>query len=83
MGKALLNDIPGLLFFSTYTLLVLFWAEIYQQARSQATSRLRPTFLYANVSVYVVQIILLLLCGLSATSRFATVRPKLNALRRS
>lgn len=24
-------DLPGLLFFSTYTLLVLFWAEIYHQ----------------------------------------------------
>lgn len=27
-----LLDLPGLLFFSTYTLLVLFWAEIYHQA---------------------------------------------------
>ncbi|XP_022845611.1 tobamovirus multiplication protein 1-like isoform X6 [Olea europaea var. sylvestris] len=27
----LLLDLPGLLFFSTYTLLVLFWAEIYHQ----------------------------------------------------
>jgi hypothetical protein len=26
-----LLDFPGLLFFSTYTLLVLFWAEIYHQ----------------------------------------------------
>jgi hypothetical protein len=26
-----LLDLPGLLFFSTYTLLVLFWAEIYHQ----------------------------------------------------
>ncbi|XP_022845607.1 tobamovirus multiplication protein 1-like isoform X3 [Olea europaea var. sylvestris] len=28
----LLLDLPGLLFFSTYTLLVLFWAEIYHQS---------------------------------------------------
>ena len=28
-----LLDLPGLLFFSTYTLLVLFWAEIYHQVR--------------------------------------------------
>nr|KJB57718.1 hypothetical protein B456_009G177100 [Gossypium raimondii] len=27
----MLLDLPGLLFFSTYTLLVLFWAEIYHQ----------------------------------------------------
>ncbi|ONH90542.1 hypothetical protein PRUPE_8G060200 [Prunus persica] len=29
--EMLLMDLPGLLFFSTYTLLVLFWAEIYHQ----------------------------------------------------
>lgn len=29
-----LLDLPGLLFFSTYTLLVLFWAEIYHQVRT-------------------------------------------------
>lgn len=29
--KLVLLDLPGLLFFSTYTLLVLFWAEIYHQ----------------------------------------------------
>lgn len=31
----LLLDLPGLLFFSTYTLLVLFWAEIYHQASEE------------------------------------------------
>ncbi|GMH15792.1 hypothetical protein Nepgr_017633 [Nepenthes gracilis] len=31
-----LLDFPGLLFFSTYTLLVLFWAEIYHQCNKQA-----------------------------------------------
>jgi hypothetical protein len=29
-----LLDLPGLLFFSTYALLVLFWAEIYNQGAS-------------------------------------------------
>ncbi|KAK6934440.1 THH1/TOM1/TOM3 domain [Dillenia turbinata] len=37
----ILLDLPGLLFFSTYTLLVLFWAEIYHQARSLPTDKLR------------------------------------------
>ena len=32
MLHSFLLDLPGLLFFSTYTLLVLFWAEIYYQA---------------------------------------------------
>jgi hypothetical protein len=27
--EMVLMELPGLLFFSTYTLLVLFWAEIY------------------------------------------------------
>ena len=40
----MLLDTPGLLFFTTYTLLVLFWAEIYHQARSLPTGGLRPTF---------------------------------------
>jgi hypothetical protein len=38
--RHVLLDLPGLLFFSTYTLLVLFWAEIYHQARAHA-ARLR------------------------------------------
>ena len=55
-SKAILLDLPGLLFFSTYTLLVLFWAEIYHQARSLPTSSLRPAFLGLNAAVYAVQV---------------------------
>eukprot|EP00898_Chlorokybus_atmophyticus_P008758 jgi/Chlat1/8884/Chrsp92S08198 len=47
-----LLDLPGLLFFTTYTLLVLFWAEIYHQARNLPTSNLRPAFVICNISVY-------------------------------
>ncbi|KDD76774.1 DUF1084 hypothetical protein [Helicosporidium sp. ATCC 50920] len=53
--QAGLLDLPGLLFFSTYTLLVLFWAEIYYQARSLPTGSLRPLFVLINVGVYSVQ----------------------------
>ncbi|XP_042490393.1 tobamovirus multiplication protein 1-like, partial [Macadamia integrifolia] len=49
-------DLPGLLFFSTYTLLVLFWAEIYHQARSLPFNKLRPTYLIINGAVYFVQV---------------------------
>lgn len=52
----MLLDLPGLLFFSTYTLLVLFWAEIYHQARSLPTSTLRPIFIAANIVVYAIQV---------------------------
>jgi hypothetical protein len=72
--KLLLNDLPGLLFFTTYTLLVLFWAEIYHQARSHPTSHLRPAFLYTNVFVYAMQVGLLCLCGLKSLQGNASVR---------
>ncbi|KAG2452596.1 hypothetical protein HYH02_002833 [Chlamydomonas schloesseri] len=52
--KLMLLDLPGLLFFTTYTLLVLFWAEIYQQARNLPAAALRPTFLIINIVVYAV-----------------------------
>lgn len=50
-----LLDLPGLLFFSTYTLLVLFWAEIYHQARSLPTDKLRILYFSINGAVYFVQ----------------------------
>ncbi|OWM83463.1 hypothetical protein CDL15_Pgr012944 [Punica granatum] len=50
-----LLDLPGLLFFSTYTLLVLFWAEIYHQARSLPTDKLRTIYLSVNGGMYFIQ----------------------------
>ncbi|KAK4797719.1 hypothetical protein SAY86_030045 [Trapa natans] len=52
----ILLELPGLLFFSTYTLLVLFWAEIYhQQARSLPTDKLRIVYISVNVGMYFIQ----------------------------
>lgn len=48
--------LSGLMFFTTYTLLVLFWAEIYHQARSLPTGALRPAFLITNGGVYAVEV---------------------------
>eukprot|EP00271_Cylindrocystis_brebissonii_P010163 TRINITY_DN26267_c0_g1_i1.p1 TRINITY_DN26267_c0_g1~~TRINITY_DN26267_c0_g1_i1.p1 ORF type:complete len:301 (-),score=38.73 TRINITY_DN26267_c0_g1_i1:610-1512(-) len=48
-------DLPGILFFTTYTLLVLFWAEIYHQARGLPTDNLRPSFLITNAAIYLIQ----------------------------
>ncbi|OMP05761.1 hypothetical protein COLO4_08573 [Corchorus olitorius] len=53
--EVVLLDLPNLLFFSTYTLLVLFWAEIYHQARSLPTNKLRPAYYSINGFVYFVQ----------------------------
>lgn len=51
-----LLDLPGLLFFSTYTLLVLFWAEIYHQARSLPTNMLKIIYISINAALYIIQI---------------------------
>ncbi|AQL09895.1 Tobamovirus multiplication protein 3 [Zea mays] len=56
-----LIDLPGLAFFTTYALLVLFWAEIYYQARAVSTDGLRPAFYTINGMIYVIQILLWLL----------------------
>eukprot|EP00250_Pteridium_aquilinum_P004495 c14695_g1_i1 orf=497-1363(+) len=56
--RVVLLEFPGLLFFSTYTLLVLFWAEIYHQARSMPTDKLRPGFLIINGVIYFIQIVI-------------------------
>ncbi|XP_062172825.1 tobamovirus multiplication protein 3 [Alnus glutinosa] len=56
-----LLDMPSLAFFTTYALLVLFWAEIYYQARAVSTDGLRPSFFTINAVVYAVQIALWLI----------------------
>nr|XP_010940289.2 tobamovirus multiplication protein 3 isoform X2 [Elaeis guineensis] len=57
----ILLDLPGLAFFTTYALLVLFWAEIYYQALAVSTEGLRLSFYTINAGVYVIQIALWLL----------------------
>lgn len=56
--RHVLLDVPSLAFFTTYALLVLFWAEIYYQARAVSTDGLRPSFLTINGVVYLIQIVL-------------------------
>ncbi|XP_042470931.1 tobamovirus multiplication protein 1-like [Zingiber officinale] len=51
-----LLDLPGLLFFSTYTLLVLYWAEIYHQARGLPSNKLRIIYTIANCVIYIIQV---------------------------
>ncbi|XP_058090427.1 tobamovirus multiplication protein 3-like isoform X1 [Magnolia sinica] len=59
--RHILLDMPSLAFFTTYVLLVLFWAEIYYQARAVSTDGLRPSFYTINAVVYAVQIALWLI----------------------
>ncbi len=49
---------PGQIYFTTYTLLILFWAEIYHQARSLPLNHLRPAFLGVNVLVYALPLLI-------------------------
>ncbi|MED6147086.1 E3 ubiquitin-protein ligase tom1 [Stylosanthes scabra] len=51
-----LLDLPGILFFTTYTLLVLFWAEIYRQASSLSTDNFRLVYVSINAAVYFIQV---------------------------
>ncbi|XP_020084957.1 tobamovirus multiplication protein 3-like [Ananas comosus] len=56
-----LLDLPGLAFFTTYALLVLFWAETYYQARAISTDGLRPCCYAINGVVYAIQVVIWLL----------------------
>ncbi|KAL2906868.1 Tobamovirus multiplication protein 3 [Bienertia sinuspersici] len=49
--KHILLDLPSLAFFTTYALLVLFWAEIYYQARAVSTDSLRRIRFVADLVV--------------------------------
>ncbi|KAK9989092.1 hypothetical protein SO802_029331 [Lithocarpus litseifolius] len=60
-----LMELPTLLFFSTYTLLVLFWAEIYHQARSLPTNKLRPAYYVINGLIYIIQVCIWIFIRLS------------------
>uniref|UniRef100_A0A6N2NGM8 THH1/TOM1/TOM3 domain-containing protein n=1 Tax=Salix viminalis TaxID=40686 RepID=A0A6N2NGM8_SALVM len=62
-----LLDSPSLAFFTTYALLVLFWAEIYYQARAISTDGLRPSFFTINAVVYAIQIAMWLVLAWKTT----------------
>ncbi|CAI5466932.1 unnamed protein product [Closterium sp. Yama58-4] len=53
--KVAILDVPSLFFFTTYTLLILFWAEIYHQARGVQSEDLRRTFCILNAAIYILQ----------------------------
>lgn len=66
-------DLPGLLFFSTYTLLVLFWAEIYRQARSLPTDKLKIVYGLVNGGVYFIQVCLWIYLWVNDNSLWETI----------
>ncbi|XP_057540419.1 tobamovirus multiplication protein 1-like isoform X1 [Amaranthus tricolor] len=54
----ILLEFPGLLFFTTYSLLVHFWADIYYRARSLSTATLRSWYISVNCIIYVIQVLI-------------------------
>jgi hypothetical protein len=73
----ILLDIPSLAFFTTYALLVLFWAEIYYQARAVSTDGLRPSFFTINAVVYVIQVKLTTYLAFVISEKFSKFRVNL------
>jgi len=73
------SNLAGVMYFSTYSLLILFWAEIIHQAKNSSISTsqqsLRPIFLVTNLFVYVVTLILWLLQYFWADSGFLAKAP--------
>ncbi|KAL8172442.1 hypothetical protein V2J09_024246 [Rumex salicifolius] len=63
-----LLDLPGLLFFTTYALLVLFWAEIYYQASGRSTEKLRALYIAVNCVIYIIQICIWIYLWIDNTS---------------
>ncbi|XP_074310951.1 tobamovirus multiplication protein 1-like isoform X2 [Silene latifolia] len=55
---SVLVELPGLLFFSTYTLLVVFGAEIWYQAKGFPADRPRACYVSANCVIYVIQVLI-------------------------
>ena len=78
----ILNELPGVLFFSTSTVLLLHWAKVYYTAEDRVKVYevwFRPLCITANVCVYVMQVSLWALYGLS--SSFQQLKPALAPLR--
>ncbi|XP_056688596.1 tobamovirus multiplication protein 1-like [Spinacia oleracea] len=68
-----LLDLPGLLFFSTYTLLVLFWAKIDHQARYLPTDKLMLVYILLNAGIYFIQVCIWILFWLYNNEAMETV----------
>ena len=69
------NNLPGYVFFSTYCLLIVYWAEIVDRVRNPSYSlnvMLHPAFIGANVLVYVVEIAIWILWGVFGDMKHET-----------
>ncbi|KAF3327569.1 tobamovirus multiplication protein 1-like protein [Carex littledalei] len=69
----ILLDLPGLLLFTTFTLLVLFWAEIYHQARNLPTKKLRIIYIIVNCAIYLIQVCIWIYLSIENSETIASV----------
>ena len=78
----ILNELPGVLFFSTSTILLLSWAKVYYTSQDRVKVYdiwFRPLCITANVCVYIMQVSFWTLYALS--SNFQQLKPALTPLR--
>eukprot|EP01055_Gregarina_sp_Pseudo9_P000523 Gregarina_sp_Pseudo_9__522@NODE_1335_length_1679_cov_13_101220_g1248_i0_p1_GENE_NODE_1335_length_1679_cov_13_101220_g1248_i0NODE_1335_length_1679_cov_13_101220_g1248_i0_p1_ORF_typecomplete_len371_score20_61DUF1084/PF06454_11/9_7e29_NODE_1335_length_1679_cov_13_101220_g1248_i0381150 len=61
---SLLLGLPSVLYLSAYSIIILFWAQVYITARYVNASGLRPCFGFLNVAIYLVLIVVALLTKL-------------------
>ncbi|CEM00768.1 unnamed protein product [Vitrella brassicaformis CCMP3155] len=57
----LFRSLPSLIFLSTYSVLIYFWAQVYQAATLVSTPLLRPTFIFVNIAVYCIYAVITVL----------------------
>ena len=81
IAEIVLSNLPGYLFFSTYCLLIVYWAEIVDRVRNPTytlNALLRPTFVACNSAIYVVETVIWVLWGVwssrGETHHIKTVR---------
>eukprot|EP00743_Colponemidia_sp_Colp-15_P003577 GILK01003859.1.p1 GENE.GILK01003859.1~~GILK01003859.1.p1 ORF type:complete len:336 (+),score=34.51 GILK01003859.1:62-1069(+) len=62
--NSLAHSFPSLLFLSTYSVLILFWAQLYYAATLVSYPLLRPTFVFLNISIYCIFVVVSMLTAM-------------------
>ena len=71
---SLAHAFPDLAFLSTYSFLVLFFAQLYYSSQGRVVANLHSYFFCANASVYLLCVVIAIYTGPTGSSRFAQFR---------
>ena len=71
---SLAHAFPDLAFLSTYSFLVLFFAQLYYSSQGRVVANLHSYFFFANASVYLVCVVIAIYTGPTGSSRYAQFR---------